>query len=348
MVTKSVFGETRDGKQVDCYTLTNKNGMRADVITYGAILKNLFVPDKKGKAQDVVLGYDALWMYFKNGSFFGATVGPIANRTKDGCYRVDGKKVQLPINDRKANNLHSDFETGFHKRVWDAEAGKNSVKLTLKKNHGEMGHPGNMTVSVTYTLTDKNELRIDYEATTDRKTVINMTNHSYFNLQGPASDSIHDTTLTIHASRYTEVDKQAIPTGALPEVKGTPMDFTKPKKIGRDIEQTDFRQIRLVGGYDHNYCIDGYNGKKKLIAEAFDSKSGRRMSVYSDLPGVQFYAGNFIAKNIGKDNYPNHPRKGFCLETQYYPDAANHEDFPQPVFGPDKAYKTSTTYQFSW
>ncbi|MBR1471842.1 MAG: galactose mutarotase [Lachnospiraceae bacterium] len=347
-VSKEVFGETRDGKVVDCYTITNKNGMRAEVITYGAILKSLFVPDKKGKAEDVVLGYDKLWMYFKNGSCFGATIGPIANRTREAAYKVDGKKVKLPVNDHGANNLHSDLVNGFHKRVWEAEAGKNSVTFSLFKKDKDMGHPGNMKVSVTYTLTDKNELKIDYHATTDKKTVINMTNHSYFNLSGPASASMLDTMLTIHASRYTEVDGEAIPTGNLPEVKGTPMDFTKAKKIGRDIGKKEFTQIKLCGGFDHNYCIDGYNGKKKLAAEATDARSGRKMLVYTDLPGVQFYAGNFIGKNKGKGGYPNGPRKGFCLETQYYPDAANHADFPQPVFGPEKEYKTSTVYQFSW
>ena len=346
-VERSVFGTTPEGKEVECYTITNKNGMRADIITYGAILKNLYVPDSKGRVQDVVLGYDKLWMYFKNGSFFGATVGPIANRTKDGCYKVNGKKVQLPINDKKANNLHSDLYNGFHKKLWKSEAGKNSVKLSLDKKNGELGHPGNMKVTVTYTLTDKNELKIDYNATSDKDTVINMTNHSYFNLQGPASKSIHDHILTINASRYTEVDAQAIPTGNLPEVEGTPMGFRKPKKIGKDIEQ-DFKQLKLVKGYDHNYCIDGYNGKKKLIAEVSEPKSGRRMKVFSDLPGVQFYAGNCIGKNKGKNNFPNMPRKGFCLETQYYPDAINHENFEHPVFGPDKEYHTTTIYQFEW
>ncbi len=347
MVVKEAFGTTRDGKQVDNYILTNKNGMRAEVITFGAILKNLYVPDKKGKIDDVVLGYDKLWMYFQNGSCFGATIGPIANRTAGGSYKVGTKKVQLPVNDNKHNNLHSDLKNGFHKRVWTATAGKNSVTLALHKKDKELGHPGTMDVTVTYTLTDKNELRIDYAATTSVPTVINLTNHSYFNLQGVKSASIHDTLLTIHASRYTEVDKEAIPTGNLPEVKGTPMDFTKEKKIGKDIG-ADFKQLKLVKGYDHNFCIDGWNGKKKLIATARDTKSGRKMDVYTDLPGVQFYAGNCIGKNIGKQGFQNMPRKGFCLETQYYPDTPNHADFPQDLFTPEKPYRTTTIYQFDW
>ncbi len=347
-VTKAFFGETRDGKAVDCYTITNKNGMRADVITFGAILKNLYVPDKKGKAEDIVLGYDELWKYFQNGSFFGATVGPIANRIKGGTYKVDGKKVQLPINDNKANNLHSDFKIGFHKRIWEAEAGRNSVTFTLTKKDKEMGHPGNMKVSVTYTLTDKNELKIAYHATTDKKTVINMTNHSYFNLGGINRADVEDTVLTINASKVTAVDKQLIPTGEIMEVKGTPLDFTKPKKIGKDLHKKEFLPIKIAKGFDHNFIVDGYNGKKKLIAEASDAKSGRKMQVYSDLPGVQFYSGNCIGKNIGKNGLENHPFKGFCLETQYFPDAINHEEFPQPVFGPEEEYNTTTIYQFSW
>lgn len=347
-VSREFFGTTRGGEQVDCYIISNKNGMRAEVITYGAILKSLYVPDKKGKTADVVLGYDKLWMYFKNGSFFGATVGPIANRTKGGTYKLDGKKVSLPVNDRGANNLHSDHDIGFHKRLWKAEVVKNGVKLSLKKKNGEMGHPGNMDVSVTYTLTDKNELKIDYRASSDKKTAINMTNHTYFNLQGAESASMLDTVLTINADRYTEVDKEAIPTGQLVPVKGTPMDFTKPKKIGKNIDKKEYEQIKLAGGFDHNYCITGYNGKKKLIAEASDAKSGRSMKVYTDLPGVQFYSGNFIGKNKGKGGNPNVPRKGFCLETQYYPDAMNHEDFPQPVFGPGKDFVSTTIYQFEW
>ncbi|MBR5421357.1 MAG: galactose mutarotase [Lachnospiraceae bacterium] len=347
-VTKEFFGTTREGEQVDCYTITNKNGMRAEVITYGAILKSLYVPDKKGKAEDVVLGYDNLWMYFKNGSCFGATIGPVANRTKGGTYTVNGKKVQLPINDKKANNLHSDLNCGFHKRVWKAEAGKNCVVLSLKKKNGDMGHPGNMDVKVTYTLTDKNELKVSYLATTDKPTIINLTNHSYFNLSGPASPSVLDHSLTIHASRFTAVDKQSIPTGELPEVKGTPMDFTKPKKVGRDIEKSDFVQIKNVRGFDHNYCIDKWNGKKQLAAELSDPRSGRSMKVYTDLPGVQFYAGNFIANNTGKAGYPNQPRKGLCLETQYYPDAQNNPSFPQPLFTPDKPFESTTVFAFEW
>ncbi len=346
-VTKTVFGKTREGKEVELYTITNKAGMKAEVMTFGAILKSLYVPDKKGNLTDVVLGYDKLWMYFKNGSFFGATVGPSANRIGGACYKVNGKKVQLPVNDHKFNNLHSDIDNGFHKRLWKAEAGKNFVKFSLSKKDKDLG-PGKADFTVTYTLTDANELKISYHAESDKLTLINMTNHSYFNLQGPKSMSMEDTVLTINSSKFTEVDKMLIPTGKFIDVTGTPMDFRKPKKIGRDIGKTEFKQLKLCGGYDHNYVVDGWNGKKKLIALAEDKKSGRSMEVYSDLPGVQFYAGNFIAENTGKEGYKNCKRKGFCLETQYFPDTPNHEEFPQAFFGEGKDYDTTTVYKFSW
>lgn len=347
-VSKELFGKTRDGKDVYCYTIENKNGMKATVMNYGAILKNLFVPNAKGKCDDVVLGYDKLWMYFNNGSCFGSTIGPIANRTDKGSFVIDKKKYQLEVNDRKINNLHTDLKNGFHKRVWDAEELKNAVKFTLVKKDKDMGHPGKIQVSVTYSLTDKNELKIAYHADTDKKTVLNMTNHSYFNLSGVSSMNIEDTYLTINASNFTPVRDDAIPTGEIAPVKGTPMDFTKEKKIGKDIGRKDYAQIKICGGYDHNYVVDGWNGKMKKIAVARDAKSKRVMEVYTDLPGVQFYAGNFIGSNKGKEGYDNGKRKGFCLETQYYPDAANHSNFPQPVFDAKNPYDTTTVYKFIW
>lgn len=347
-VSKESFGYTRDGKEVFCYEITNKNGMSAKVISYGAILKNLYVPNGKGKVDDVVLGYDKLWMYFQNGSCFGATIGPIANRTEAGKFTLGKTEYCLPVNDRKINNLHTDLLEGFHKRVWDAEIGKQSVTFSLVKKDGEMGHPGTLKVKVTYTLTDKNELKISYHADTNKKTVINMTNHSYFNLSGLKSDCIEDTKLTIFASAYTPVRPDAIPTGEIAPVKGTPMDFTKEKKIGKDIREKSFEQIRFCKGYDHNWVIDDWNGKLKLAAVAKDTKAGRTMEVYTDLPGVQFYAGNCIGKNIGKEGILNGKRKGFCLETQYYPNSANEKNFPQPVFDAKNPYDTTTVYKFIW
>ncbi len=348
-VEKKLFGKTRDGKDVYEYVISNKNKMTISVITYGAILKNVYVPDKKGKIDDVVLGYDKLWMYFSNGSCFGATIGPMANRTKKATFVLDKKKYNLPVNDN-SNNLHSDKDFGFHKRIWNAEVGSDSVTFSLVKKDGEMGHPGTMKVSVTYTLTNKNEIKIKYHADTNKKTVINMTNHSYFNLAGLSSECMENTILTLNASKYTPVVRGAIPTGELADVKGTPFDFTKPKKIGKEIGKADCRQLTLVKGYDHNFCIDGWKNDGKLIlaAVAKDEKSGRTLETYTDLPGIQFYAGNCIGTNIGKEGYKNIKRKGFCLETQYYPNSANETNFPQPIFDSNNPYDTTTVYKFIW
>ena len=348
-VTKELFGKTKDGKEVYAYTISNKNNMSICVINYGAILKNVFVPNKKGKIDDVVLGYDKLYMYFKNGSFFGATVGPMANRTENASFKIGSKTYTMPVNDN-ANNLHSDMELGFHKRLWDAVEGKNSVTFSLTKKDGEMGHPGTMKVQVTYTLTEKNEIKIHYHADTNKKTMINMTNHSYFNLSGIASDNMEHTSLQLNCSNYVPVRKDAIPLGGVESVKGTIFDFTKAKKISKDIEKKDNIQIKNVKGYDHNWCIDGWkgNGKLLLAAVATDAKSGRTMETYTDLPGIQFYAGNCIGSNIGKGGYKNMKRKGFCLETQYYPNSANVKDFPQPIFDSKNPYDTTTVYKFIW
>lgn len=346
-VTSEFFGKTRDGRDVICYTISNKNGMRAVVMNYGANLKNLYVPGKKGKVDDVVIGYDKLWMYFTNGSNFGCTIGPVANRTANAQYKLNGKTVKMVVNDHKTNNLHTDLKNGFQRRIWDAKTGKNYVDFSLVKKNGDLC-AGTMKVSVRYTLTDKNELKITYHAESDKDAVINMTNHSYFNLSGQKSMSMLDTKMTILADQITEVDKNMIPTGKLIDVKGTAFDFTVAKKIGRDIEKTENDQLKKAHGYDHNYVVKGYNGKKRKIAVAEDAKSGRSMEVYSDLPGVQFYSGNWIAENNGKEGNKNCRRKGFCLETQYFPDAMNQDGFEKPVFGPGKNYDTETVYRFYW
>ena len=345
-ITTELFGKTRDGKEISLYTITNANGMSASVMNYGAILVKLFVPDKKGKTADVVLGYDKLYRYFKNGGFFGCTVGPVANRTAFAKYKIGKKTVNMPVNDRGINNLHSDIETGFHKRVWDAKLGKNSVTFMLDKKDKDLG-PGNMHVSVTYTLTDKNELKITYDATSDKPTAINMTNHSYFNLGGQKSADCFDTYVTIFSDRITAVNKELIPTGEFIDVKGTPFDFNEPKKIGKDIKAKD-PFIKIAGGYDHNYEIRGKSGKLRKAAVAEDKKSGRIMEVFTDLPGMQFYTGNWLAKNIGKEGAAYGKFKGFAMETQFFPDAMNHDNFEKPLFGPEKDYHTVTVYKFSW
>jgi len=341
---KEVFGSLKQGSEIMAYTLKNKNGMSAKVTNYGAILVDLLVPDSKGNIEDVVLGFDKLEGYFENGSFFGATVGPSANRIKNAQFEIDGKCYQLDVNDG-SNNLHSHFDEGFHKKVWSAELGDNSVTFYLESPDGEMGFPGNRKFWITYSLTEQNELIIEYKGESDQKTLMNLTNHTYFRLEGPTGKDIHDDELCIFASHYTPVVAGAIPTGEIAPVVGTPMDFTKPKAIGKEIDD-DFEQLKLVNGYDHNWVVDGYDGKIRLIATLLNKRSGRKMETYTDLPGVQFYAGNMIASVEGKNSEIYSERKALCLETQFYPNCANQKEFPQPFFGPEKPYATTTIYKF--
>lgn len=343
-VVKEKFGITKDGKDVYAYTLSNSNGMQARVINYGAILVNLFVPDKDGKLDDVVLGFDNLEGYYGNGSFFGATIGPSANRIGGASFEINGKTYQLDVNDGP-NNLHSHMENGYHKQVWEAAEGDNSVTFTLEGKDGEMGFPGNKKITMTYSLSEDNALKLAYHVSADADTIVNLTNHTYFNLSGHQAGSIEDHLLQLHAGNYTPVVSGAIPTGEIAPVAGTPMDFTKAKPIGQDIN-ADFEQLKLTLGYDHNFVIDGADGSLREIAQVRDPKSGRKMKVFTSLPGVQFYAGNCIAEETGKENAVYAPRKGFCLETQYYPDNIHHPNFPQAVFGPGKDYESETVYQF--
>ena len=343
-VMKEKFGTTKCGKDVYAYTLSNSKGMSAKVINYGANLVNLFVPDANGNLEDVVLGFDTLEGYYGNGSFFGATIGPSANRIAGASFEIDGKQYQIDVNDG-ANNLHSHMEEGYHKRVWDAEEGSDRVTFTLEDKDGEMGFPANKKISVTYSLSEDNELKLTYHVTADANTIVNMTNHTYFNLAGHKAGKIEDHLLQINAAYYTPVVAGAIPTGEIAPVEGTPLDFTKMKPIGQDIN-ADCEQLKLVQGYDHNFVIDGADGTLREIAQVQDPKSGRKMKVFTDLPGVQFYAGNCIGVETGKENTVYEPRKGLCLETQYYPDNIHHPNFPQAVFGPNKDFHTVTIYQF--
>lgn len=344
-MTKEVFGTASDGRTVYAFTLENANGIKARVTNFGAILINLYVPDARGNTEDVVLGFDRLEDYYKNGSFFGATIGPNANRIGGACFQIDGKIYQLDVNDGP-NNLHSHIELGYHKRVWDIkDEGNNSVTFSLKAADGDMGFPGNKEILMSYSLTDNNEFKLIYHASSDANTLINMTNHTYFNLGGHKSGRIEDHILTIHAGNYTPVAKGAIPTGEIAPVAGTPMDFTVPKPIGQDIN-ADFEQLKLTLGYDHNYVIDGADGTLREIAVVEEPVSGRKMKTFTTLPGVQFYAGNCIGEEKGKDGADYGPRKGMCLETQYYPDTVNKPQFPSAVFGPGRDYDAVTVYQF--
>lgn len=343
-VVKEKFGVTKDGKDVYAFTMSNANGMSAKVINYGAILVSLMVPDKNGNVDDVVLGFDSLEKYFDNGSFFGATIGPSANRIGGACFEIDGRTYHIDDNDG-GNNLHSHRDEGYHKRVWDAEEGVNSVKFTLEGKDGEMGFPGNKKVSVTYSLSDDNALKLSYHVSSDQNTIINMTNHTYFNLAGHNAGKIEDHLLRLNASHYTPTFAGSIPTGEIAPVAGTPFDFTTKKPIGRDIN-ADSEQLKIGQGFDHNFVIDDADGTVREIAEAEDPGSGRKMKVFSSLPGVQFYAGNCIAEETGKENAVYGSRMGFCLETQYYPDTIHHSNFPSAVFGPGKDYESVTIYQF--
>ena len=345
-VTKSVFGKSPEGKEISLYTLSNGKGMKAEVTNLGAILVRVLVPDAAGRVDDLVLGFDKGESYYGNDSFFGTVIGPCANRTGGAEYTLDGVTYQLDKNDG-ANNLHTHKQLGFHKRLWDAEMGENSVTFSLEDEDGHLGFPGNKKVSVTYSLSAENELTLHYHAVSDKKTIINLTNHSYFNLDGHGAGSIEEHELWLGASHFTPVVPGSIPTGEIRAVAGTPMDFTQPKKIGRDIRE-DYEQLLLTGGYDHNFVIDDWDGTLRHIATVKGPKSGRVLKTYTTLPGVQFYAGNFIDVQPGKDGVTYGNRCGFALETQYFPDTIHHENFPSYVFGGEngREYDSVTVYKF--
>ena len=343
-IEKTVFGTMEDGTKIYLYNIENSKGMKAQVINYGAILAKLYVPDKNGNMEDVVLGYDKLEGYYENSPNLGATIGPNANRIANASFILDGMEYKLDVNDGK-NNLHSHLARGYHKQVWDAVENVDGVTFSLEGPDGDLGFPGNKKICVTYSLTEENELKIHYHGTSDKKTILNMTNHSYFNLAGHGAGEIYDHILTLNAANYTPVVAGAIPTGEIAAVQGTPMDFTRPKRIGDEID-ADFEQLKLTGGYDHNWVLDGEEGTLRHIATVEEPKSGRTMKVYTDLPGVQFYAGNFLEKEEGKEGKVYCRRYGFCLETQYYPDTANQPSFPSAVYGPEREYDTTTVFQF--
>ena len=341
---KTVFGTMKDGTKIYLYSMENSKGMKAQVMNYGAILVRLYVPDKTGKIDDVVLGYDKLEGYYVNSANFGATIGPNANRIANAAFTLDGVEYRLDANNGP-NNLHSHSGLGYHKKVWEAEETDNGVAFTIEGPDGEMGFPGNKKITVEYSLTEDNELMIHYHAASDKNTIINMTNHTYFNLAGHGAGEIYDHILTLNAENYTPVVAGAIPTGEIASVTGTPLDFTKPKRIGDEID-ADFEQLKLTGGYDHNWVLDGEEGTMRHIATVEEPVSGRIMKTYTDLPGVQFYAGNAMKRDTGKDGAVYNKRYGLCLETQYYPNTANEPSFPSAVYGPDREYDTTTIYKF--
>lgn len=343
-ISKRKFGSDAQGREVTLYTLENQKGMKAEITDLGAILVNLYVPDQNGGLEDVVLGFDSAEGYLDNGCFFGATIGPSANRIAGAGFEIDGTAYRVDVNDGP-NNLHSHMDLGYHKQLWDARVEEDGVTFTIRDSDGNMGFPGNKELRLTYTLDEENGLTLHYHGSSDRNTILNPTNHTYFNLNGHKAGSIEGHQLQLFASHYTPVVAGAIPTGEIASVEGTVMDFTLPKTVGKEIG-ADFEQLLLTQGYDHNWVVDGWDGNLHKIAELTAPGSGRRMAVYSTLPGVQFYAGNCITPQAGKDGAFYEKRSGLCLETQYYPDSIHRPEFPSCVFGGDREYDSVTVYRF--
>ena len=344
-VTIGAFGKFSDGREVNLYTMENKNGMRVSVANIGAALVRVEVPDRQGRLADVVLGFDRAEDYLVNGCFFGVVIGPNANRIGKAAFTLDGATYSLAVNDG-INNLHSDRNLGWHKRFWEASVGEESVTFRLEDRPGSMGFPGAKTAEVTYSLNDRNELQLNYHASSDQRTILNLTNHSYFNLEGHDSGSIEGHELWLGAACYTPADAGSIPTGEIARVKGTPMDFTARKRVGAEID-AEFEQLQFAGGYDHNWVIDNWDGTLRHFATVRAPMSGRVMEAYTTLPGVQFYAGNFIEQETGKGEAAYRYRGGMCLETQYFPDSANKPAFPSCFFGGERVYDSVTVYRFS-
>ncbi len=347
-VTTQPFGKMPDGTPVEVFTLSDGT-VEARIISYGGILVSLKTPDRNGNSADIVLGFDDLDGYVANsngkgGAFFGALVGRYANRIALGSFTLDGKKYSLPINNAP-NSLHGGPH-GFNNVVWKAKEIEGGVELMYVSKNGEAGYPGDLTATVRYTLA-KGELKIDYSAITDKDTVVNLTNHSYFNLAGEGKGDILKHQLTLQASRFTPVDAGLIPTGELKPVAGTPFDFTKATAIGERIDADD-EQIKLGHGYDHNWVLDAKAGKLAEAAEVFDPSSGRVLQVLTDQPGIQFYTGNFLdgaVKGKGGVTYGRHA--ALCLETQHFPDSPNHPDFPTTELKPGQKYHTVTVFKLS-
>jgi len=352
-IQQGTFGKMPDGTPIDKYTLQNSNGMQATIITYGGILQSLVVPDKNGKGDDIVLGFDDVDGYIENGNvYFGATIGRFGNRIAGGRVELDGNAYQIPQNDG-SNALHGGPE-GFDTKVWKAkpsnEDGWVGVELSYVSPDGEMGFPGTLTNHVTYSLNEDNELRIQYQATTDKPTVLNLTNHAYFNLAGAGNGTILDQVATLHASHYTPVTEKLIPTGELAPVAGTPMDFLKPTPFGQHIKD-DHPQLKYAepkqGGFDFNWVLDTEGDVNKLAAEVSDPKSGRVLQLYTSEPGVQLYTSNFLDGSIkgkGGKTYPHW--SGFTLETQHFPDAPNQPNFGSTRLDPGQTYTQTTIYKF--
>ena len=347
-ITKQSFGKTSDGQNVDIYTLTNRRGAEVKITNYGGIITSLKVPDRKGKRDDIVLGFDNLDAYLKGSPYFGAIIGRYANRIAKGRFTLNGHQYTLAVNNGE-NHLHGGIK-GFDKVVWTARPLKvpngAALRLTYLSKDAEEGYPGNLSVRVIYTLTNANELKIEYWATTDKDTVINLTSHSYFNLAGQGIGDILNHQLLINARRFTATDAGSIPTGELKSVKGTPFDFTSAFRIGERINDDD-QQLKFAKGYDHNFVLNGRMGTLRQAAVVYEPTSGRSMEIWTTEPGIQFYTGNFLDGTLtGKDGKVYQQRYGFCLETQHFPDSPNHPSFPTAVLRRGQQYHTITIHRF--
>ncbi len=340
-IAQETFGTLEDGREVSLFTLTNANDMEVQITNYGGIVTAIRTSDRNGNMDNVVLGFDSLKKYTAGTPYFGALIGRYGNRIADGQFTLDGKEYQLPQNDGD-NHLHGG-EKGFDKVLWDAQPQDDgSLKLTYLSEDGEQGYPGNLNVAVIYTLTDENELKIEYEATTDKATPVNLTNHSYFNLSGHPDSTILGHELKINAAQYTPVDDELIPTGEIKDVAGTPFNFTDFNEIGARIDQVE-------GGYDHNWVLNRSSDDSLFhAATLYDDISGRELKVMTTEPGLQFYSGNFLDGSMqGPDGAPFVQHAALCLETQHFPNSPNEPDFPSTILRPTEIYQTTTIYKFS-
>jgi aldose 1-epimerase len=347
VISHKPFGKMPDGTPVDLYTLRNRHGMEVKITNYGGIVVSISVPDRNGELADVVLGYDNLEGYLKESPFFGAMVGRYGNRIANAKFSLDGKEYKLPVNNGP-NCLHGGLK-GFDKVVWQAKSLATpegpALELSYTSKDGEEGFPGNLSVTAVYALTDDNGLKLEYTATTDKDTVVNLTQHSYFNLAGKGDILNHE--VMIHADKFTPTDKNLIPTGELKPVQGTPFDFRKPTAIGARINEDD-EQLKMAGGYDQNWVINKPAGKLGLMARVFEPTTGRVLEVLSTEPGMQFYTGNFLnGKITGKGGWVYKARSAFCMEPQHFPDSPNHPEFPSVVLRPGQEYHNTIIYRFS-
>lgn len=342
-VNKSLYGKL-DGAEVFAFDITNASGARVRIIEYGATVESLFVPDKNGDFADVLSGFDTLEGFVEHSNYQGMTVGPYCNRIGGAKFAIDGTVYELTPNEKGVTSLHSAGELSH--RVWQGEAcGNDAVVMRIERADGVGGYPGNIRAQVKFTLTDNNELKLEYSAVSDKKTCLNFTNHAYFNLDGYDGGEITGTFIRINADRYTPVDELSIPLGRLDNVGGTPLDLRQGAVIADGINE-DFEQLKLVGGYDHNFCINGYDGTLREFVYCRSDKSGRTLTGYTTLPGAQLYTGNFLKGPTGKGGKPVAYRTGFCLETQFFPDTPNNPSFPQCTFDAGEEYKSVTVYKF--